>query len=744
MAQDGNRKPVAAVSYNWKNVQMVGGGFVDGVVFHPKVAGLRYCRTDIGGAYRWDDHQKKWQPLMDWVSYENKNLMGVESIAIDPQEPNFVYLACGTYTSSPGPNAILLSNDRGKTFKQVNVPFRMGGNENGRGNGERLVVDPNDSNTLYMGTRLDGLWCSKDKGLSWNKVNSFPLPVPAVNTPVRPGFRSRANGIVFVLFDGRSGSKGKGSNTLYAGVSVKGQNSMFYSCDKGETWQAIPGQPTQLMPTRAVLAAEGTMYIAYGSSPGPDRMTNGGIWKLDTHTLNWADITPVKPDSAKNKLFGYAAVAIDANHPGGVIASTFNRYGDAGGEDIFRSIDGGKSWKPVFTAGGNGYYDYTIAPYVEHTGIHWLFDIEIDPFNSNHALFTTGYGGQETFDLTDVDKGKPTKWQNMCKGIEETVSLDLLSPPQGVPLVSAIGDYGGFVHYNLDASPTAGNSVNPRFANTDAVACAELNPNIMVRVGQGATPGINGNIGYSLDGGKSWQPPASTPQPNSKRGYICVSADGKIWIWSAQNSQVYFTKDNGATWLAAKGLPANAPVAADRVNPNRFYSVDMKTGNLLTSDNGGSEFKAQKLNVPESAIAQSTGLRDAREASNRIYTTPGKEGDIWLAAFYGLYHSANGGTTFSKTGDADLIHGFGFGKAALGSSVPELFIIAAVNGVNGIYRSDDMAKTWLRINDDKHQWGLLLNITGDPKLYGRVYLGTHGRGIVYGDPIKVKTNKNLN
>jgi hypothetical protein len=42
----------------------------------------------------------------------------------------------------------------------------------------------------------------------------------------------------------------------------------------------------------------------------------------------------------------------------------------------------------------------------------------------------------------------------------------------------------------------------------------------------------------------------------------------------------------------------------------------------------------------------------------------------------------------------------------------------------------------VRINDDQHQWGLVLQITGDPKLYGRVYVGAHGRGIFYGDPKK--------
>ena len=73
-------------------------------------------------------------------------------------------------------------------------------------------------------------------------------------------------------------------------------------------------------------------------------------------------------------------------------------------------------------------------------------------------------------------------------------------------------------------------------------------------------------------------------------------------------------------------------------------------------------------------------------------------------------------------------------SAAPGEDCPALYLIGVVDGVRGIFRSDDTAKTWVRINDDQHQWGLLLHITGDPKQYGRVYVGTHGRGTVYGDP----------
>jgi len=57
-----------------------------------------------------------------------------------------------------------------------------------------------------------------------------------------------------------------------------------------------------------------------------------------------------------------------------------------------------------------------------------------------------------------------------------------------------------------------------------------------------------------------------------------------------------------------------------------------------------------------------------------------------------------------------------------------------VSGVAGIYRSDDGGKTWIRINDNKHQYASInASITGDPRVYGRVYVTSNGRGIIYGD-----------
>ncbi len=58
-----------------------------------------------------------------------------------------------------------------------------------------------------------------------------------------------------------------------------------------------------------------------------------------------------------------------------------------------------------------------------------------------------------------------------------------------------------------------------------------------------------------------------------------------------------------------------------------------------------------------------------------------------------------------------------------------------IGGVRGIFRSTDRGENWTRINDDAHQWSWTgAAITGDPRVCGRVYVSTNGRGVLYGDP----------
>ena len=226
------------------------------------------------------------------------------------------------------------------------------------------------------------------------------------------------------------------------------------------------------------------------------------------------------------------------------------------------------------------------------------------------------------------------------------------------------------------------------------------------------------------------------PKPDSKLGHVAVSADGATWIWVPERSAAFFTRDRGATWTKSEGIPGDTRVIADRVNPQMFYALSLFDGKLFVSSDGAATFVEKRLTLPDGLPKRSGNRGDNRGGQDQLYATPGKEGNLWLAAFDGLYRSSDSGEHFVRLNGVEEIHGFGFGKPEPGGNYPALFLIGTVNGVRGIFRSDNAAGGWVRINDDQHQWGLLLQITGDPKLYGRVYLGTHGRGTFYGDPVK--------
>jgi photosystem II stability/assembly factor-like uncharacterized protein len=82
-----------------------------------------------------------------------------------------------------------------------------------------------------------------------------------------------------------------------------------------------------------------------------------------------------------------------------------------------------------------------------------------------------------------------------------------------------------------------------------------------------------------------------------------------------------------------------------------------------------------------------------------------------------------------------VVAALGFGKAAPGHRYPALYALGVKGSTHAIWRSDDKGASWLRINDAQHEYGWRLRcIAGDPRVFGRVYVGTDGRGIVYGEP----------
>lgn len=320
-------------TYVWQNAQIEGGGFVDGIFYSPTQQNVIYARTDIGGLYKSTNDGQSWQELLDFVGNNTATSgngtqsqeLGVLSFAIDPENANNLYALVGQYTGTDGD--VLYSTNGGTTWSQTAMSFYVGGNENGRGMGERIAVDPNDSNIVFVGSNANGLWESTNAGHSFSQVTSFPSGAASA-------------GISFVLFN-PAGSAGHASQTIYVGSSSTAAGTNLYVTTNGGTnWSEITGtgSPTSgFMPDRAALASNGYLYLTYTNDlPPSGNITDGAVMSYDTNTGVWANISPVIPGAGGDN-FGYVGLALDPESSSTIVVTTFDNYSAT--DQIYRTTN---------------------------------------------------------------------------------------------------------------------------------------------------------------------------------------------------------------------------------------------------------------------------------------------------------------------------------------------------------------------------------------------------------------------
>jgi photosystem II stability/assembly factor-like uncharacterized protein len=254
---------------------------------------------------------------------------------------------------------------------------------------------------------------------------------------------------------------------------------------------------------------------------------------------------------------------------------------------------------------------------------------------------------------------------------------------------------------------------HPRFGNTTGLDFAEAAPELVARVGTGDA----GHGALSEDGGKTFYPFASEPS-GAGAGTIALSSDGSVLIWSPEGGVPARSEDRGESWSACDGIPSGARVSSDRVDSSSFYGIGDR--GVYVSTDGGKHFELTKFPFARGA---------------RLRTVFGQQGHFWVSSSTGLYRSTDAGATITRVESIGAALAVGFGRAAPDSDYPTIYLSGSVNERPGIYRSEDSGSSWTLISDDRQNFGWINLITGDQRSFGRVYLGTSGRGIVYGDPL---------
>jgi xyloglucan-specific exo-beta-1,4-glucanase len=710
--------------FSWESVNTQGMGYVTGLVVHPLAPNDIYIRTDVGGAYRFDRTNQYWVPLLDQFGTLHSETYGVESIAPDPTDINTVYVATpyGRVITGGGvfsPAEVMVSHDRGTTWAATGLASQglyIGPNDNYRGTtGERVAVDPSQPSVIYFATRQNGLWRGSNSGtpplMNWSQVGGG-LPASTASP-----------GISFVVFDKTAGVTGTGATrNLYAGVYGSG---VWASVDGGIIWSQISSVAN---PARAAVATDGTLFVTFGGDEGG---TTGSVGRYKSGS--WTDITPQSNGKS------YSGISSDPTNPT-VVVTAVN-----GNTQIFRSTDQGNTWSAITV----GSFSYTPEFYLSGAPSWGNAALAIDPANPLRVWQTNGYGVIETEDIIAAS----TIWNWQMTNLEELVVQKIKVPPVaiipgtallGADLFSVGADMVGFRYASRDIVPQATIDTFLYVAQGTGITYCGSHPENEAFVGWDETNVSAPMSGITSDNGLTWKHiPNTSPGTGGK---IAMASDNPAnMVWAPYNSSPQYTHDGGTTWQPAmyNGAPLPASwqlqnpwwngdvLAPDLVAARTFYYFD--NGNFYSSTDGGATW----------LLANTTWPTDPHYVINaNIVPNPAKAGDVWMTFApdsnqtwtYQLMHSSDGGKTFSAITTLASANYVAFGKGTT-ASAPFIYVHGRTLGAtaDAIYQSQDMGATWLQISDPtRMQFGEINSLEGDMRTQDLVYVGSGGRGIVYG------------
>ena len=545
---------IAPTPYVWKNAVIGGTEYVTNILFNPKHPELMFSRNDTGGIYRYDRAAQKWVPLMDGLPFSWTNLFVADSLALDANHPDTLYVAAGASQWST-PFDVLKTTDGGRHWTRTHLKNAAGqdvySNAGGEDKpaGERLAVDPNDSDIVLFGTRRDGLFRSDDGAKTWRAVPSFPSPGGA------------DSGITFVTFDWRATKNGP-TQTIYAGThagAIHGnangptaRGAVYRSRDGGHSWSELTGGfDSNSSPMRGRVGVDGTLYVSTAGG--------AGLWKFQGE--KWSDITP-----PQGKGESFSGIGIHPSDPNQLLTITFNER-----VPIFYSRDGGAHWTSYqYKSDGSGNLDIGFVPAWARAEADFRWPngynstIDFDPLRPDVAV-EGDFSGANT--ITGIGQ-KRARVDMMSAGREQMTMADAVSPTAGAPLISGAWDLGGFRHTNLDEIPasrlvlqhtdgtpfTGGESYKDGFQDGFALDMNPAHPDVIVIAG-GWQWNNSGDGAISRDNGRTFQLFASKPFAGAKFGRIALGADPSNIVWAplgTSQTPVYFSRDGGASWAAAQ------------------------------------------------------------------------------------------------------------------------------------------------------------------------------------------------
>lgn len=776
------------ITYQYQNAPIPGGGYVTGLVYHQSQPGILYARTDIGGTYRFDEKERKWQSLINHVTNEDLAETYPIALALDEKYPERLYIISGV--AERGYGVFSISEDYGKTFSYKKVPTTVHGNLSGRGTGYRLVVDKRDSNTLYFASQLGGLWKTTDRGDTWERM------------PIEENYMT----FVWVSEDAQTIVAGTAGYTTRVDDTLRG-HSLYVSYDAGVSFEKLV-QPENVLVADCKMNGLVASRYDYDGKYLYITMQSTGRWNYivdlgyscdtgDTiggkvlryrfengRIAGYDDITPGEDGQRTTAYlnYGFGGVCSCKAKPGLLVCTTLCKEKESP-ECIYLSEDYGETWKISLRGLGEGEItfrtSYMQPKYNANVSLlHWLSDVKINPFNPNELWFNSGTG---VF-TTEALLSEHPRYHDHCDGIEETVHLNVYGPLNGeVQLVDIVGDLGGFAFRDLTkpCENSFDDAEGNRYITCINADLSDEDANLAVIMARGNWKGITkGGLVRTKDGFKTFERVPMPfeiggkiaeklhliENPNVNPGWVAMSPDGQNMVWSIADNirlpidMVISTQDGGESFTQAavydlSGCPVKEgymKVYADRCSSKLFYGF-CGSGELYISKDGGRCFyqkavtardrKGEQIAFPTSDFgyidtANKTEVRGVAGEEGLFYMALAAEG-LWKLQYHAESDSF-AATKLTEEGESVFRVGLGLGREG-GSYVGEpkaIYFCGTIEDCYGFYRTLDEGSTCARLNTAEQMYGEINSMDADKRVFGRFFLATGSRGVLYGEEIK--------
>ena len=337
-------------------------------------------------------------------------------------------------------------------------------------------------------------------------------------------------------------------------------------------------------------------------------------------------------------------------------------------EGIFKTTNGGESWKPI----NNGLTD---------TYIH---SIKIDPQNANIIYVGTGNG---VYKSTDAGES----WNEVGSLGVEVLSLAI--DPTNTKIIYA-GIYNEGAIEGVFKSLDGGENWENIGLKEETIFSIVIKPDNSQIIYAGTWYGIF----KSTDHGYSWN---KIGLNGKKVNVLKIEPQNANIIYVGTGNGVYKSTDAGESWNEVGSLGVEVlSLAIDPINTKIIYAGTDTVGMSKSIDRGE---KWERLRILANEIP-------SIEVDNN--------GTIYVGTELGVSKSQDGGKTFKTISNPKGI------EALAIDPIVKNTIYAAT--LDGIYKSNDEATSWKRIGLDGVP---SFSIVIDPKNPKVIYVGTLGEGI---------------